>query len=133
MTNGRRKGKEGELEIVNELKKHGVHDARRTVQHSGIEGQIGDVVCPETFPRLHFEVKRLGNISLGTKPLEDALDQAERDRPKESFPVVCWRADGTRVWKMSWRCPSLGHTLTVYSSAAIVAACGRLNEQTGDL
>lgn len=146
MTNSRAKGARGELMVCEGLRPW-FPDIRRTAQHSGVGGQIGDVEAPDSLPHLHIEVKHGnavscgggGALGLGCAGLTAALDQAARDCPAGSFPVVVWRNTATKgvrypgvnTWKMTWRCPAWGHAVTVAGWDAIAATMERLNKQTG--
>lgn len=82
--NSREKGARGELEWAKELKDRG-YEARRGQQFSG-GGESPDVV--HSIPGVHFEVKRTERFSLYA-----AVDQARRDAPKTSMPVVVHRCN----------------------------------------
>lgn len=98
--NSRAKGKRGELEAVKYLKSLGFADARRTQQYNGL-GK-GDVICPESLPRLHFEVKfGVGGLDLGTSLLADAIAQAQRDAPALKNWAVLWKPKGVRQWRLT--------------------------------
>ena len=100
--NSKQKGKRGELEAVRFLKSLGFTDARRTAQYCGADGD-GDVVCPDTLPDVHFEVK-FGypptTLDVGTSALMDACKQAIRDGGGKPW-VVLWRPKHRTVWRMT--------------------------------
>lgn len=82
--NSKRKGKQGELELVRKLKEYG-YDVRRSVQYNGKEedGQA-DLVG---MPGIHIECKRTEALKL-----YDAINQAKRDSEgKDELPVVFHR------------------------------------------
>ena len=82
----KRKGKIGELEVVNLLKAAGFN-AHRSVQYCGATGDAPDVVV-EGFP-LHIEVKRVERLNL-----KQAYQQAVHDSKangKNEIPVVFHR------------------------------------------
>lgn len=81
--NGKRKGKNGELELARKLREYG-YDVRRSVQYNGKadEGQA-DLVG---LPGVHIECKRTETLRL-----YDAVDQAKRDAATGEIPVVCHR------------------------------------------
>lgn len=81
MTNSRRKGKEGELEIAKILKDRG-YKARRGQQYCGANGDA-DVVG---VPGIHIEVKRTETC----QPYK-YLEQAESDAHDDEIPVVLHR------------------------------------------
>lgn len=86
MVNGKQKGKAGELEWVNFLKKHGLN-AHRTQQYCGANAD-GDVECKE-FPGIHWEVKRVEKLNV-----LKAIQQATRDC-QDRVPVVAHRKNRT--------------------------------------
>ena len=82
--NGKRKGKEGELELARKLKEYG-YDTRRSVQYNGKaeEGQA-DLVG---LPGIHVECKRTEKLNM-----YDAVNQAKRDSDgTQQHPVVFHR------------------------------------------
>ena len=87
MTDSRRKGKAGELELAAELRRIGFTDARRGRQYHGLEGR--DVVGIEG---VHLEAKRTETLSL-----YPALDQAMRDAAEGDVAVVVHRRS-RRPW-----------------------------------
>ena len=88
MTNSNQKGKRGELELVQQLKKllPGPH-WRRSQQYCGMDDGEPDVVGLES---LHIECKR---VESGTKTLYKWMEQAERDAEKGQVPVVMHRSN----------------------------------------
>lgn len=68
--NSKRKGKIGELEVTNLLKKFGF-DARRSAQYCGNTGAAADVFG---LPGIHIEVKRVEKLNL-----KQAYEQAVHD------------------------------------------------------
>lgn len=80
-TNGKRKGKEGELELAHKLKEYG-YDAKRSVQYNGKDGQA-DVLG---LPHIHIECKRVEKLNI-----YDAVAQAIRDAKNGDKPAVFHR------------------------------------------
>ena len=83
-TNGKQKGKRGELELARKLREHG-YDVRRSVQYNGKqeEGQA-DLLG---LPGIHIECKRTERLSL-----YEAMSQAKRDSENTNLlPVVFHR------------------------------------------
>lgn len=83
-TNGKQKGKRGELELVKAINGYG-YETRRSVQYNGKaeEGQ------PDLLglPKIHIECKRTEKLKL-----YDAVDQAKRDSEgTDMLPVVFHR------------------------------------------
>lgn len=85
--NGRAKGKTGELEFKDLLREHGWADARRGQQRSGVDQ--ADVIGGP--PGVHFEVKRVEALNVWA-----AFEQAERDAPAGTTPVVAMRRNRSR-------------------------------------
>ena len=80
--NSREKGKRGELELAEELRRHGVK-AFRGQQFCGLKGNPDVVV--EDWPDLHVECKRSERLVI-----DNAMEQAIRDA-KDKTPVVIHR------------------------------------------
>lgn len=81
MTNSRQKGKRGELELAKKLRQYG-YSCRRGQQYSGSNGDA-DVIG---LPGIHIECKRVEKLNL-----QDAMDQAKRDKRNEEIPAVFHR------------------------------------------
>ena len=81
--NSKAKGKRGELELCQELKKYG-YDCRRTVQYNGKadEGDA-DVIG---LKGIRAEVKRVEKLNI-----YDAIAQAKRDAKNDDKPAVFHR------------------------------------------
>lgn len=82
----KRKGKIGELEVVNLLKAAGFKNAHRTAQYKGKTGQAGDV---EGLPGIHIEVKRVERLNL-KKAYEQAVNDSKENGNNE-IPAVFHR------------------------------------------
>lgn len=84
----REKGKRGEREAAELLRKAGFKGARRTQQYCGrdADGTASDVIG---IPGYHIEVKRTEQARL-----YDWMAQAERDRRPEEIPVILHRQNG---------------------------------------
>ena len=80
-TNGKLKGKKGELELAHKLQEYG-YEARRSVQYNGKYGQA-DVIG---LPHIHVEVKRVEKLNL-----YNAMEQAQRDAKGDDSPAVFHR------------------------------------------
>jgi len=78
--NSKRKGKRGELELVQFLKDHGL-DAERSVQYKG-RADSADVICP-ALPHVHFE-----NKCTERTDLYGWIEQAVKDSGGHGTPVV---------------------------------------------
>lgn len=78
--NSRRKGKDGELNLVRKLKEYG-YDVRRSQQYAGINSDA-DVVGID---HLHIEAKYRQN---GHGQAYEWLDQAKREARPDEIPVV---------------------------------------------
>lgn len=81
--NSKRKGKRGELYVVNRFKDRGYGKAHRTAQFKGNTGQAGDV---EGIDYIHIEVKFKESLNLN-----EAMEQAINDSSlsdRKGFPTV---------------------------------------------
>ncbi len=94
MTNGKQKGKRGELEFARLCRANG-WNVRRTAQYCGNTGDAADVVG---LPGVHVEVKRVERLNI-----EDAMAQARRDSKKSGrVPIVAHRKNN-REWLITMR------------------------------
>lgn len=94
MINGKKKGKNGELEAVRLCRAEG-WETYRTAQYCGnSEEGAADIVG---LPGIHVEVKRVERLNI-----DDALDQSTRDAAKtdKAIPIVLHRRNHTR-WKVT--------------------------------
>lgn len=85
MVKVRRKGKDGELELVRLIKSHG-YEARRTAQYCGNTGEAADVIG---LPGISIECKRVENLNIN-----NAMAQATHDAEAAGhgdLPVVFHR------------------------------------------
>lgn len=101
MVNSREKGKIGERAARDYLRSLGFEDARRGMQYSGIDGR--DVVCLDSLPELHFEVKfgyPIQSLDIGKGLHVAACQQAERDANGKSWAVL-WKPKGQRQWRLT--------------------------------
>lgn len=99
----RRKGKDGELELVRILREHG-YECRRGQQYCGANGDA-DVVG---LPGIHFECKRVEKLNV-----DDAMNQAAKDAREGEMPIVVHRKNRTN-WKATlW----LEDLLVLYEAA----------------
>lgn len=114
-----RRGKNWELKAVQLLKSLGFHDAERTAQHCGRDGQIGDVVCPESLPNVHIEVKGgYSGIKLHSQQVSVWCEQAARDCPADSQWVVLWFRKRNPAYLI--RCPwKLNGTVVCWEPDAV--------------
>lgn len=95
----REKGKRGEREAVLFLKELGFADAKRTQQHNGIG--LSDVICPESLPHVHFEVKYGYDrtaFDVGGDRLCEACMQAAIESDGNPW-IVLWRPKGCTTWR----------------------------------
>ena len=91
MKNGKRKGKEGELELAKQLREYGF-DCRRSQQFCGKGGESADVIG---LPHIHIECKRCESLNI-----DNALNQAINDCKSGSIPAVFHRKNKTK-WKVT--------------------------------
>ena len=89
--NSKQKGKRGELELANYLKKHGLL-ARRGQQFKGTP-ESPDVIC-DNWNDIHIEVKRVEKLNV-----DKALDKSTEDAG-DLIPVVIHRKNNTN-WKVT--------------------------------
>ena len=85
--NSRAKGCRGELQFAKELGHYGVHAIRGQQRYGGEDSP--DVI--HDLPDVHFEVKFNEKMAVGTRVLEDAMEQAIRDAGETKTPVVAWK------------------------------------------
>lgn len=97
MINSKQKGKAGELELAHRFTELGMQ-AYRSQQFKGA-GDAADVrfTDPELNKLLHIECKRNEQLNV-----EQALQQAERDRFPGQYPIVCHRKNRDE-WKVTIR------------------------------
>lgn len=88
--NSRRKGANGELELVKELKKYG-YDAKRPAQYQGNTGQCADVTGLQG---IHIECKRVEQLRL-KEWMEQAIHDAQAEG-KGNLPAVFHRKNRDR-------------------------------------
>lgn len=84
MTNGKKKGKRGELELCQVLKGHFGWDAQRSVQYNGNAGDADLVV--QGVPEIFVECKRVQALNL-PKAMSLAVQQAGPSKTA----IVCHR------------------------------------------
>ena len=84
MTNGKQKGKAGELELCGVLREAGF-DARRSQQYCGA---AGDADIQHSIPGLHIECKRVEKLNV-----LKAYEQAQGDAKPHETPVVMHRCN----------------------------------------
>lgn len=99
----RNKGKVGERLARDFLRSLGFDDARRGQQYSGIESEGRDVVCLESLPHLHFEVKYgYGKVDCASSLLVGWYEQAQRDAwASRRVPLVLWKPNRARRWRLT--------------------------------
>ncbi len=94
MTNGKQKGKRGELEFSRFCRERG-YDTRRTAQFCGNTGQADDVIG---LPGIHIEVKRVEKLNV-----QEAMQQAIHDSiPDKKIPIVAHRKNNCE-WFVTMR------------------------------
>lgn len=80
--NSKKKGKNGELELVHKLQDYGYENVRRSQQYAGINNDA-DLV---NLPGIHIECKRVEKLNL-----YDAMSQSIHDAKDDEFPAVFHR------------------------------------------
>lgn len=94
MTNGKQKGKRGELEFSRFCRERG-YSTRRTAQFCGNTGQADDVIG---LPGIHIEVKRVEKLNV-----QEAMQQAIHDSiPDKKMPIVAHRKNNCE-WLVTMR------------------------------
>jgi len=97
-TNSRRKGKEGELEVVRMLKEFGYKVARGQQHVGAAKGGLSGTDDVVGLPGIHIEVKRVQQLNI-----EKAMEQSRADahaRGKGDIPVVVHRRNKEK-WKVT--------------------------------
>lgn len=94
MVNSKRKGTNGERELVNILKSYGF-DCRRSQQYCGYaDGSLADVIGLDG---IHIEVKRVERINI-----DACMEQAVRDCKDGEIPTV-WHRRNNKPWYVTMR------------------------------
>ena len=94
MVNSKRKGTNGERELVNILKSYGF-DCRRSQQYCGYaDGSLADVIGLDG---IHIEVKRVERINI-----DACMEQAVRDCKDGEIPTV-WHRRNRKPWYVTMR------------------------------
>ena len=94
MINSKRKGTNGERELVNILKSYGF-DCRRSQQYCGYaDGSLADVIGLDG---IHIEVKRVERINI-----DACMEQAVRDCKDGEIPTV-WHRRNRKPWYVTMR------------------------------
>lgn len=94
MINSKRKGTNGERELVNILKSYGF-DCRRSQQYCGYaDGSLADVIGLDG---IHIEVKRVERINIDV-----CMEQAVRDCKDGEIPTV-WHRRNRKPWYVTMR------------------------------
>jgi Holliday junction resolvase len=108
MINSKKKGKVGELELAHKFTELGF-PAHRSQQFKG-SGDSADVRFndEELNKLLHIECKRSEQLNI-----EEALQQAERDRALGQLPVVCHRKNRDQ-WKITIRLEDFIEMFKIY-------------------
>lgn len=89
MTESRRKGKDGELELAKLLRKLTGRECRRGQQYCGASGDA-DVIG---LPGIHIECKRVERLNL-----YDAVEQGERDSQGSGKLVTVMHRRNRKPW-----------------------------------
>ena len=106
--NSRSKGAAGEREAARFLTSLGFHCTRM-----GRNGRTAEDLDCKALSGLHIECKRNEAIDIGTEALVLAYTQACADAPPDRLPIVLWRRNGCRLWRVTWHY----HGLLVTSKA----------------
>lgn len=121
MINSRAKGASGERQLAKILRdKYGFEQVRRGQQFSGKNGDA-DLVG---LPYVHIECKRVEKLNI-----DDALNQAKRDRKEGKIPAVFHRKNGTK-WKVTLDLDDFMMIYGEYYSSMILSGVEDKNEQS---
>ena len=113
MTNSKKKGNRGELEIAKILKAYG-YNCRRSVQYNGRAPEgAADIVG---LPGVHAEVKR---VQSGFSAIQNAMAQAIRDSAGTFETPVVFHRQNRSPWLVTMR---LEDWLAMYGAAEVSAA-----------
>jgi len=102
--NSRQKGKRGELEACRFMAERTGLQWRRTAQVRGHTDGAADIepcTPDQVWSAIHIEVKRTETIGIGTRELDAACEQAERDASGKPW-MVLWRGSRAK-WMMTLR------------------------------
>ena len=97
MTNSRAKGCRGEVAFAKELGFYGINAIRG-------QQKYGSSLTPDVLhdmPVVHFEVKCNERMAVGSKLLEQALEQALSDTSPDRMPCVVWKKSRGR-WQATF-------------------------------
>ncbi len=97
MTNSRAKGCRGEVEFAKELGFFGINAIRGQQKYGS--STTPDVV--HDLPGVHFEVKRNEKMAVGSKLLEQALEQGLNDCGTDKIACVAWKKSRGR-WQATF-------------------------------
>lgn len=102
-TNSRAKGANGEREAAKFLSQYNLPDGTPVVaRRMARNGQKGQADLEHNIPGVHFEVKRREGMDVGTRALEDAMEQAILDTSGCREPLVLWRRSRGK-WRITDR------------------------------
>lgn len=117
--NSKRKGKRIELEAASFLRSIGYADAARGCQFKG-SPDSPDIACKSL--GVHVEVKGDQSIGLGTKALNDALDQAYKDAGNAGNAIMAKTfSPELRPYAVLWKLDRKPWNLTYYSEPGVFA------------
>lgn len=122
MTNSRAKGARVEREAAKFLTSIGF-PAERNARN----GKSTDDLVVPSLPGVHFEVKGDRSIGVGTKALDDAMDQAMEAAAGHQVPVVLWK-EHRKGWRLSF-VPWIDGEIATVGESDIEHRLRRINEQ----
>lgn len=117
--NSRAKGACGERECAKFLTSIGF-----PCERMGRNGRTAEDLDCKALANLHIECKRNEDIDIGTEALTRAFAQAISDAPKGKRPIVLWRRNGSRAWRMTYM--SDGVIVTAHTQSWILS---RMNQE----
>lgn len=104
------------------LKRNGFADARRSQQYNGLGG--GDVVCPDSLPGLHIEVKGDRSIDIGNSAWYAAVGQAMRDAKGAPWCLLWHVHRQRRGWRLT--CPNEFGEFVTFAEVNVAIVLRRL-------
>ena len=108
MTNSKKKGKTGELELAGILRSYG-YNCRRSVQYNGRAPEgVADLTG---LPGVHIEVKR---VQAGYTAIHEAMDQAIRDSAGQLIMPAVFHRQNRKPWLVTMR---LADWVAMYDAA----------------
>lgn len=123
----RDKGKRGERMACAYLDSLGFPGAARTAQTRGKTNGETDIKCP-SLDRLHFEVKSVKGLEVGSCEWEAAIVQARTEAKPGTRWCVLWKPHA-RPWCLTFSIIDAPHVMTVTGDATVREVLSRLQSE----